>query len=158
MRLMVLLPTNIARYLEDSAIACYLSVPKCEHLVDALEYQFRHLLAIDEALAFRNADQPGRRYARQGPVPQAGKLLTPPAISTPNILLVPYEKHHVPTYHEWMKDPVMLSQSPRTSKPTFLRLFKQLRLRNPCLLKRNMRCSAPGGRTGRSLRLLCVLR
>ncbi|MCJ1477919.1 hypothetical protein MMC13_006593 [Lambiella insularis] len=26
------------------------------------------------------------------------------AISTSKILLVPYEKHHVPTYHEWMQD------------------------------------------------------
>ncbi|MCJ1389751.1 hypothetical protein MMC18_002608 [Xylographa bjoerkii] len=26
------------------------------------------------------------------------------AISTSKILLVPYENHHVPTYHEWMKD------------------------------------------------------
>ena len=28
------------------------------------------------------------------------------AISTSNILLVPYEQHHVPTYHEWMLDDV----------------------------------------------------
>ncbi|KZF24750.1 hypothetical protein L228DRAFT_245754 [Xylona heveae TC161] len=26
------------------------------------------------------------------------------AISTSNVLLVPYQEHHVPTYHEWMKD------------------------------------------------------
>ncbi|KAA6409379.1 MAG: hypothetical protein FRX48_06932 [Lasallia pustulata] len=26
------------------------------------------------------------------------------AISTPKVLLVPYCKHHVPTYHEWMQD------------------------------------------------------
>ncbi|MCJ1397137.1 hypothetical protein MMC11_000329 [Xylographa trunciseda] len=26
------------------------------------------------------------------------------AVSTSKILLVPYESHHVPTYHEWMKD------------------------------------------------------
>ena len=28
------------------------------------------------------------------------------AVSTSRILLVPYEKHHVPTYHEWMQDKV----------------------------------------------------
>ncbi|KAK4679637.1 hypothetical protein QC764_205890 [Podospora pseudoanserina] len=27
------------------------------------------------------------------------------AISTPTLLLVPYEAHHVPTYHQWMQDP-----------------------------------------------------
>ena len=27
------------------------------------------------------------------------------ALSTSKVLLVPYSKHHVPTYHEWMKDP-----------------------------------------------------
>ncbi|KAF2178526.1 hypothetical protein K469DRAFT_328672 [Zopfia rhizophila CBS 207.26] len=26
------------------------------------------------------------------------------AVLTPNVLLVPYSEHHVPTYHEWMKD------------------------------------------------------
>lgn len=28
-----------------------------------------------------------------------------PALATSNILLVPYSAHHVPAYHEWMKDP-----------------------------------------------------
>jgi hypothetical protein len=28
------------------------------------------------------------------------------AVSTSNILLVPYEDHHVPTYHSWMKEEV----------------------------------------------------
>ncbi|SPN98988.1 related to N-acetyltransferase [Cephalotrichum gorgonifer] len=27
------------------------------------------------------------------------------AVSTPRLLLVPYEAHHVPRYHTWMKDP-----------------------------------------------------
>lgn len=30
----------------------------------------------------------------------------PEAICTPKVLLVPYSKHHVPTYHEWMQDEV----------------------------------------------------
>lgn len=29
--------------------------------------------------------------------------LTPPALLTPHILLVPYSTHHVPTYHTWMQ-------------------------------------------------------
>ncbi|KAI1084113.1 GNAT domain-containing protein [Whalleya microplaca] len=29
------------------------------------------------------------------------------AISTPDILLVPYDAHHVLTYHEWMQDPAI---------------------------------------------------
>ena len=29
------------------------------------------------------------------------------AISTSRVLLVPYEASHVPTYHKWMKDPVI---------------------------------------------------
>jgi hypothetical protein len=29
-----------------------------------------------------------------------------PAISTSGVLLVPYEKSHVTTYHDWMKDEV----------------------------------------------------
>jgi hypothetical protein len=28
------------------------------------------------------------------------------AISTSKVLLVPYEAHHVLTYHDWMQDPV----------------------------------------------------
>ena len=28
------------------------------------------------------------------------------AISTPKVLLVPYRKHHVRRYHEWMEDEV----------------------------------------------------
>ncbi|KAF1998101.1 N-acetyltransferase 9 [Amniculicola lignicola CBS 123094] len=32
------------------------------------------------------------------------KLNEHQAILTPKILLVPYSEHHVPTYHEWMKD------------------------------------------------------
>ncbi|KAF2221498.1 GNAT domain-containing protein [Elsinoe ampelina] len=31
------------------------------------------------------------------------------AIVTENVLLVPYEKHHVPTYHEWMTDESLLA-------------------------------------------------
>lgn len=30
------------------------------------------------------------------------------ALVTPQILLCPYSEHHVPTYHEWMKDEVCL--------------------------------------------------
>ncbi|KAG5290102.1 N-acetyltransferase [Histoplasma ohiense] len=30
------------------------------------------------------------------------------ALSSSRVLLVPYCKHHVPQYHEWMKDPVGL--------------------------------------------------
>ncbi|KAI0593078.1 acetyltransferase domain-containing protein [Biscogniauxia sp. FL1348] len=33
------------------------------------------------------------------------------AISTPQILLVPYDAHHVPRYHEWMQDPVRADHS-----------------------------------------------
>ncbi|KAI1632816.1 acetyltransferase domain-containing protein [Biscogniauxia mediterranea] len=33
------------------------------------------------------------------------------AISTPQILLVPYDAHHVVTYHEWMQDPVRADHS-----------------------------------------------
>ncbi|EME39632.1 hypothetical protein DOTSEDRAFT_56952 [Dothistroma septosporum NZE10] len=33
------------------------------------------------------------------------RLNTHTALSTPTVLLVPYSEHHVPTYHEWMKDP-----------------------------------------------------
>ncbi|KAI0122986.1 GNAT domain-containing protein [Xylariales sp. AK1849] len=29
------------------------------------------------------------------------------AISTPKVLLVPYDAHHVPQYHEWMEDPAI---------------------------------------------------
>lgn len=28
------------------------------------------------------------------------------AIASSSVLLVPYEKHHVPQYHQWMQDPV----------------------------------------------------
>ncbi|KAF4589636.1 putative METHIONYL-TRNA SYNTHETASE, mitochondrial [Ophiocordyceps camponoti-floridani] len=31
------------------------------------------------------------------------------AISTPNVLLIPYQAHHVPTYHTWMQDPRILA-------------------------------------------------
>ncbi|KAE9366147.1 N-acetyltransferase [Stipitochalara longipes BDJ] len=40
------------------------------------------------------------------------------AISTSSILLVPYEAHHVTTYHEWMKDPVI--QDTTASEPLTL--------------------------------------
>lgn len=37
------------------------------------------------------------------------------ALSTPTILLVPYSEHHVPPYHEWMKDPEL--QEATASEP-----------------------------------------
>ncbi|KAK0665584.1 putative acetyltransferase [Cercophora samala] len=40
------------------------------------------------------------------------------AISTPSLLLVPYEAHHVPTYHQWMQDPEI--QSATASEPLTL--------------------------------------
>ncbi|PMD26092.1 N-acetyltransferas-like protein 9 [Hyaloscypha hepaticicola] len=40
------------------------------------------------------------------------------AISTSSILLVPYEAHHVTTYHEWMKDPEI--QETTASEPLTL--------------------------------------
>src|SRR5690349_18241395 len=30
------------------------------------------------------------------------------AVSTSRLVLVPYSAHHVPKYHEWMKDPVRI--------------------------------------------------
>ena len=40
------------------------------------------------------------------------------AVHTSKILLVPYSKHHVPTYHEWLKDPVI--QETTASEPLTL--------------------------------------
>ncbi|ODA79132.1 hypothetical protein RJ55_04724 [Drechmeria coniospora] len=40
------------------------------------------------------------------------------AISTSNVLLVPYEAHHVPTYHNWMQDPSI--QEATASEPMTL--------------------------------------
>ncbi|KAK5112960.1 hypothetical protein LTR62_003782 [Meristemomyces frigidus] len=40
------------------------------------------------------------------------------AISTPNLLLVPYSTHHVPTYHDWMSDPAL--QTATASEPLTL--------------------------------------
>ncbi|KAK4203737.1 putative acetyltransferase [Triangularia verruculosa] len=46
------------------------------------------------------------------------KLNEHTAISTPSFLLVPYEAHHVPTYHQWMKDPKI--QEATASEPLTL--------------------------------------
>ncbi|KAI5918915.1 acetyltransferase domain-containing protein [Camillea tinctor] len=40
------------------------------------------------------------------------------AISTPKVLLVPYDAHHVPRYHEWMQDPAI--QEATASEPLTL--------------------------------------
>ncbi|KAH9904723.1 acetyltransferase domain-containing protein [Xylariomycetidae sp. FL2044] len=40
------------------------------------------------------------------------------AISTPQVLLVPYDKHHVLNYHEWMQDPAI--QQATASEPLTL--------------------------------------
>ncbi|KAK0739248.1 GNAT domain-containing protein [Apiosordaria backusii] len=46
------------------------------------------------------------------------KLNEHTAISTPSLLLVPYEAHHVPTYHQWMEDPQI--QEATASEPLTL--------------------------------------
>ncbi|KAK4615824.1 N-acetyltransferase 9-like protein [Fulvia fulva] len=46
------------------------------------------------------------------------KLNAHTALSTPTLLLVPYSEHHVPHYHEWMKDPDL--QSATASEPLSL--------------------------------------
>jgi hypothetical protein len=33
-------------------------------------------------------------------------LIISAAVATEKVLLVPYSAHHVPMYHEWIKDPV----------------------------------------------------
>lgn len=43
----------------------------------------------------------------------------PSAISTPRLLLVPYDSRHVPRYHEWMSDPVRSLRFAMFSKTTF---------------------------------------
>ncbi|TKA63695.1 hypothetical protein B0A49_09783 [Cryomyces minteri] len=40
------------------------------------------------------------------------------ALSTPKVLLVPYSKYHVPTYHTWMQDEVLLPH--KSSEPLSL--------------------------------------
>ncbi|KAJ4389197.1 hypothetical protein N0V93_006660 [Gnomoniopsis smithogilvyi] len=40
------------------------------------------------------------------------------AISSPKVLLVPYDRRHVPRYHEWMKDPAI--QEATASEPLSL--------------------------------------
>lgn len=40
------------------------------------------------------------------------------AISNNKVLLVPYSKHHVPTYHAWMQDPAL--QTATASEPLSL--------------------------------------
>ena len=55
------------------------------------------------------------------------------AISTPSILLVPYEASHVPTYHEWMKDPVCqlaMFHEQDVFWPTIHRTFRLWRRQN----------------------------
>ncbi|CAN8095171.1 unnamed protein product [Discula destructiva] len=46
------------------------------------------------------------------------KLNENTAISTPKVLLVPYDRRHVSRYHEWMKDPVI--QEATASEPLSL--------------------------------------
>ncbi|KAK4171960.1 GNAT domain-containing protein, partial [Triangularia setosa] len=46
------------------------------------------------------------------------KLNEHAAISAPSLLLVPYEAHHVPTYHQWMEDPKI--QEATASEPLTL--------------------------------------
>jgi RimJ/RimL family protein N-acetyltransferase len=45
--------------------------------------------------------------------------LTTTALLTPRVLLVPYDSHHVPTYHHWMQDPDL--QAATASEPLTLR-------------------------------------
>ncbi|KKA27294.1 hypothetical protein TD95_003135 [Thielaviopsis punctulata] len=47
------------------------------------------------------------------------KLNKDTAVSTPQVLLVPYEPRHVPLYHEWMQDPAI--QEATASEPLSLR-------------------------------------
>jgi hypothetical protein len=66
------------------------------------------------------------------------------ALITPQILLCPYSEHHVPTYHEWMKDEVSQKEN---IKITSISSHHSLALSQPFLLFPRMKKKEPYAQT-----------